>query len=139
MVNAEDTQTITKLCSNAIIIENVSSQESQQSTIDLLKKASRHDIPINSVDLVESFNKVDEDDITLYSGLSLPILTSTERMHVQTEKGKEINQHEVDGILNYVQQSQRFKELEFFYCLLPPTITSSSLANLKARNVKGKV
>ncbi|XP_071853446.1 uncharacterized protein [Apostichopus japonicus] len=133
---AEDIQTITELCSNVVVINNTSSQKSQKSTIKLLKKASRHDIPIDCVHLVRSFNKVDEDDITLYSGLSLPILTSIEIMSIQTENGREMNKHEVNGILNYVQHSQRFKQLSFLYCLLPPTITSSSLANLKARNVK---
>ncbi|XP_071853443.1 uncharacterized protein [Apostichopus japonicus] len=132
---AEDIQTITELCSNVVVINNTSSQKSQKSTIKLLKKASRHDIPIDCVHLVRSFNKVDEDDITLYSGLSLPILTSIEIMSIQTENGREMNKHEVNGILNYVQHSQRFKQLRFYYCLLPPTITSSSLANLKARNV----
>ncbi|XP_071851451.1 uncharacterized protein [Apostichopus japonicus] len=132
---AEDIQTITELCSNTVAIDNESSQESQKSTIELLKKASRHDIPIVGVVLAESFNKVDEDVITLYSGLSLPILTSIENMHIDTEEGREMNKHEVNGILNYVQHSQRFKTLSFDYCLLPPTITSSSLANLKARNV----
>ncbi|XP_071851467.1 uncharacterized protein [Apostichopus japonicus] len=132
---AEDIQTITELCSNAVIINNESSQESQKSTIELLKKASRHDIPIHSVVLLKSFNKVDEDDITLTSGLSLPILTSIENMGINTEEGREMNKHEVNGILNYVQHSQRFNTLSFRYCLLPPTIASSSLANLKARNV----
>ncbi|XP_071851997.1 uncharacterized protein [Apostichopus japonicus] len=132
---AEDIQTITELCSNVVGINNESSLESQKSAIELLKKASRHDIPIVSVVLVGSFNKVDEDDITLYSGLSLPILTSIERMNINTENGREMNKHEVNGILNYVQHSQRFKLLSFYYCLLPPTIASSSLANLEARNV----
>ncbi|PIK62360.1 hypothetical protein BSL78_00678 [Apostichopus japonicus] len=95
MVNAEDIQTITQLCSNTVVINNESSQQSQKSTIELLKKASRHD--------------VDEDDITLYSGLSLPIITSIEMMDIQTEEGREMNKHEVNGILNYLQHSQRFK------------------------------
>ncbi|XP_071853487.1 uncharacterized protein [Apostichopus japonicus] len=56
-------------------------------------------------------------------------------MNISTEDGREMNKHEVNGIINYVQHSQRFKELEFYYCLLPPTITSSSLANLRARKV----
>ncbi|XP_071853430.1 uncharacterized protein [Apostichopus japonicus] len=132
---ADDIQTITELCSNDVVIDNNSSQKSQKSAIELLKKASRHDIPIYCVYLDESFNKVDEDDITLYSGLSLPIIASIERMSIVTEEGREMNKHEVNGILNYLQHSQRFKQLEFYYCLLPPTITSSSLANLRARKV----
>ncbi|PIK38099.1 hypothetical protein BSL78_25064 [Apostichopus japonicus] len=80
---AEDIQDITELCSNGVIIDNKSSQESQKSTIELLKKASRHDIPILCG--LSVLNKVDEDDITLYSGLSLPILTSIEIWH-NTEK-----------------------------------------------------
>ncbi|PIK33728.1 hypothetical protein BSL78_29456 [Apostichopus japonicus] len=125
-----------RVCSNCRH-HNESSQESQKSTIELLKKASRHDIPIYGVGLDESFNKIDEDVITLYSGLSLPIITSIEKMGISTEKGREMNKHEVNGILNYVQHSQRFKRLGFRFCLLPPTIASSSLANLKARNVNG--
>ncbi|PIK46725.1 hypothetical protein BSL78_16414, partial [Apostichopus japonicus] len=88
MVNAEDIQAITELCSSPVFINNESSQESQKSTIELLKKASRHDIPIYGVYLVQSFNKVDEDDITLYSGLSLPILTSIEMMTIHEEGEK---------------------------------------------------
>ncbi|PIK34027.1 hypothetical protein BSL78_29148, partial [Apostichopus japonicus] len=110
---AEDIQTITELCSNVVVINNKSSLESQKSAIELLKKASRHEIPIDCVGLDESFNEVDEDVITLHSGLSLPILTSIERMGIHTEDGREMNKHEVNGILNYVQHSQRFKELGF--------------------------
>ncbi|XP_071852043.1 uncharacterized protein [Apostichopus japonicus] len=132
---AEDIPTITELCSNIVVIYKKSSQESQKSTIELLKKASSYDIPILGVGLLGSFNKVDGDDITLYSGLSLPILKSIEMMSIDTEEGREMNKHDVNGILNYLQHSQRFKLLGFMYCLLPPTIASSSLANLKARNV----
>ncbi|PIK41950.1 hypothetical protein BSL78_21199 [Apostichopus japonicus] len=44
---AEDIQTITELCSNVVVINNENSQESQKSTIELLKKASRHDVRIH--------------------------------------------------------------------------------------------
>ncbi|XP_071852054.1 uncharacterized protein [Apostichopus japonicus] len=56
-------------------------------------------------------------------------------MDIRTEEGREMNKYEVNGILNYLQHSQRFKALRFYFCLLPPTIASSSLRNLKARNV----
>ncbi|PIK34040.1 hypothetical protein BSL78_29140 [Apostichopus japonicus] len=133
---AEDIETITELCSNAVSIDNESSQQSQKSTIALLKKASTHDIPIFRVTLLDCFHKIDEENITVYSGLSLPILKSIKMMLIQAEKGREMNKHEVNGILNYVQQSQRFKTLSIYYCLLPSTITSASLANLNARKVE---
>ncbi|XP_071851405.1 uncharacterized protein [Apostichopus japonicus] len=129
---ADDIQTIKSLCSGTVAINNRTSESVQRSVIEVLVKASNHDIPIYSVDLVYSFNKVDEDDITLYSGLSLPILTSIERMYIDTENGREINKHEVNEILNYVQHSQRFKELGFKLCLLPSSIPSSALSGLKS-------
>ncbi|XP_071853557.1 uncharacterized protein [Apostichopus japonicus] len=129
---ADDIQTIKSLCSGTVAIDNRTSESVQRSVIEVLVKASNHDIPIFSVDLVRSFNKVDEDDITLYSGLSLPIITSIERMSIVTEAGREMNKHEVNGILNYLQHSQRFKQLVFDFCLLPSSIPSSALSGLKS-------
>ncbi|XP_071851409.1 uncharacterized protein [Apostichopus japonicus] len=129
---ADDIQTIKSLCSDTVAIDNRTSESVQRSVIEVLVKASNHDIPIYCVSLYESFNKVDEDDITLYSGLSLPIITSIEMMSIQTEDGREMNKHEVNGILNYLQHSQRFKALVFSRCLLPSSIPSSALSGLKS-------
>ncbi|XP_071851408.1 uncharacterized protein [Apostichopus japonicus] len=132
---ADDIQTIKSLCSGTVAINNRTSESVQRSVIEVLVKASNHDIPIYSVYLIDSFHKVDEDDITLYSGLSLPIITSIEGMNIQTEAGREMNKHEVNGILNYLQHSQRFKTLRFAFCLLPSSIPSSALSGLKSNIV----
>ncbi|XP_071839486.1 uncharacterized protein [Apostichopus japonicus] len=123
------------LLTGGVTIRSNDSRLLQRSTIQILDIAAKSDIPVFSVSLLGSFNKVEADGITLYSGLSLPILTSIERMSIYTEKGREMNKHEVNGILHYVQHSQRFKQLYLHNCLRPLSITSSSLANLKARNV----
>ncbi|PIK44453.1 hypothetical protein BSL78_18673 [Apostichopus japonicus] len=108
-----DIQTITEMCSGPLIIHRDTSESVQMSVIELLVEASNHDIPIYCVTLSRSFSKIDEDgNIILSSGLSLPIITSIENMGIQTEEGREMNKHEVNGILNYVQHSQRFKELQ---------------------------
>ncbi|XP_071851140.1 uncharacterized protein [Apostichopus japonicus] len=57
-------------------------------------------------------------------------------MTIQTEQGREMNKHEVNGILNYVQHSQRFKQLQFHDCLLPPYTPMHDLFNLISKNVK---
>ncbi|PIK35246.1 hypothetical protein BSL78_27929 [Apostichopus japonicus] len=112
----DDIQTITEMCSGALVIDRDTSESVQRSVIELLVKASNHDIPIYWVTLGWSFSKIDEDgNIILSSGLSLPVITSIERMHIQTEKGREMNEHEVSGIFKYVQHSQRFKAL--FYLI----------------------
>ncbi|PIK55444.1 hypothetical protein BSL78_07672 [Apostichopus japonicus] len=112
-IKPDDIQTITEMCSGGLVIQRDTSESVQRSVIELLVEASNHDIPIYSVNLNWSFSKIDEDgNIILSSGLSLPIITSIEIMYIQTEEGREMNKHEVNEILNYVQHSQRFKELE---------------------------
>ncbi|PIK47974.1 hypothetical protein BSL78_15182 [Apostichopus japonicus] len=136
-----DINTITEMCSDALVINRDNSESVQKSLIDLLLEASNRDIRIHRVSLVRSFSKINEDgNIILSSGLSLPILTSIERMHIQTEEDEKINIHEVNGILNYVQHSQRFKKLVLSDCLLPSSIPiGPSLSALKSRGVKGVV
>ncbi|PIK42616.1 hypothetical protein BSL78_20542 [Apostichopus japonicus] len=108
----DDIHTITEMCSGGLVIDRDTSESVQRSVIELLVEASKHDIPIYCVNLVWSFSKIDEDgNIILSSGLSLPIITSIEMMNIVTEKGREMNKHEVNGILNYLQHSQRFKQL----------------------------
>ncbi|XP_071851081.1 uncharacterized protein [Apostichopus japonicus] len=134
---ADDVQTITELCSQIVAIGNKDSVSVQRSAIELLLKASSHNIPIFCVNLNWSFSKIDEDgNIILYSGLSLPFITSIEVMFIQTEQGREMNKHEVNGILNYVQHSQRLKTLQFHDCLLPPYTPIQNLFNLISENVK---
>ncbi|XP_071851015.1 uncharacterized protein [Apostichopus japonicus] len=131
-------QTITEMCSGGLVINRDTSESVQGSVIELLVEASNHDIPIYCVTLALSFGKIDEDgNIILSSGLSLPIITSIERMEIQTEDGREMNTHEVNGILNYLQHSQRFEELVLTDCLLPSPISiGPSLSTLKSRGVK---
>ncbi|PIK38199.1 hypothetical protein BSL78_24966 [Apostichopus japonicus] len=108
----DDIQTITVMCSGDLVIDRNTSEPVQSSVIELLVEASNHDIPIFGVSLIRSFSKIDEDgNIILSSGLSLPIITSMEYLTIQTEEGREMNKHDVNGILNYVKHSQRFKEL----------------------------
>ncbi|XP_071852234.1 uncharacterized protein [Apostichopus japonicus] len=134
----DDIQTITEMCSGALVIHRDTSKSVQRSVIELLVEASNRDIPIYRVTLGCSIGKIDEDgNIILSSGLSLPIITSLERMKIQTEKGREINEHEVNGILNYVQRSQRLKKLHLMDCLLhSPIPIGPSLSALKFRGVK---
>ncbi|XP_071853658.1 uncharacterized protein [Apostichopus japonicus] len=133
----DDIQTITVMCSDALVIHRDTSESVQRSVIELLVEASNHDIPIHCVNLGWSFCKIDEDgNIILSSGLSLPIITSIEYISIQTEEGREMNKHEVNGILNYVQHSQRFQELLLRGCVLPSSIpVGSSLSTLKSRGV----
>ncbi|XP_071850912.1 uncharacterized protein [Apostichopus japonicus] len=133
----DDIQTITEMCSDSLAIHRDTSESVQRSVIEFLVEASNHDIPIFRVSLTRSFSKIDEDgNIILSSGLSLPILTSIERMTIQTEEGREMNKHEVNGILNYLQHSKRFKQLILDDCLLPSSIpVGPSLSTLKSRGV----
>ncbi|XP_071851012.1 uncharacterized protein [Apostichopus japonicus] len=133
----DDIQTITEMCSDALSIHRDTSESVQRSVIELLVEASNHDIPIDCVHLGWSFSKIDEDgNIILSSGLSLPIITSIEMMNIQTKKGREMNKHEVNGILNYVQHSQRFKELRLTDCLLPSSIpVGPTLSTLESQGV----
>ncbi|XP_071853529.1 uncharacterized protein [Apostichopus japonicus] len=133
----DDIQTIAEMCSGDLSIKRDISESVQRSVIEILVEASNHDIPIHCVNLVLSFSEIDEDgNIILSSGLSLPILTSIEELFIQTDNGSEMNEHEVNGILNYVQHSQRFKKLYLSDCLLPSSIPiGPSLSALKSRDV----
>ncbi|PIK35227.1 hypothetical protein BSL78_27946, partial [Apostichopus japonicus] len=134
----DDIQTIAEMCSGDLSIKSDSSESVQRSVIEFLVEASNHDIPIHCVNLVLSFSEIDKDgNIILSSGLPLPIVTSIEELFIQTEEGREMNKHEVNGILNYLQHSQRFKKLCLSDCLLPSSIPiGPSLSALKSRGVK---
>ncbi|PIK36844.1 hypothetical protein BSL78_26324, partial [Apostichopus japonicus] len=85
----DDIQTITEMCSGGLAINRDTSESVQSSVIELLVEASNHDIPIYRVTLALSFSKIDEDgNIILSSGISLPIITSIERMKIHTKKGR---------------------------------------------------
>ncbi|XP_071852251.1 uncharacterized protein [Apostichopus japonicus] len=134
----DDIHTITEMCSDALVIHRDTKKSVQRSVIELLVEASNRDLQIHRVTLVWSFSKIDEDgNIIVSSGLSLPILKSIERMSIQTEKGREMNKHEVNGIFNYVQHSPRFKKVVLSDCLLPSYLPiGSSLSALKSQDVK---
>ncbi|XP_071851128.1 uncharacterized protein [Apostichopus japonicus] len=134
---ADDVHTITELCSQDVVINSKDSMPVQRSAIELLLKASSHNIPIYWVNLALSFSKIDEDgNFILSSGLSLSILTSIERINIQTEEGREMDKHEVNGILNYIQHSPVFKQLQFHSCLLPPYTPLHDLFNLISQKVE---
>ncbi|XP_071852826.1 uncharacterized protein [Apostichopus japonicus] len=134
----DDIQTIIEMSPNGVDIDRDTSVSVQRSVIELLVEASNHDIPISRLNLNLSFSKIDEDgNIILSSGLSLPIITSIENMYIQREYGGEMNKHEVNGILNYLQHCQRFRILLISDCLLPSSIpVGPSLSTLKSRGVK---
>ncbi|PIK42682.1 hypothetical protein BSL78_20465, partial [Apostichopus japonicus] len=134
----DDIQTITEMCSGGLAINGDTSESVQSSVIELLVEASNHDIPIYRVTLALSFSKIDEDgNIILSSGISLPIITSIERMKIHTKKGREVNKNEVNGILNYVHHSQRLKVLRLYNCQLPSSIPiGPSLSALQSQGVE---
>ncbi|XP_071852843.1 uncharacterized protein [Apostichopus japonicus] len=137
-IESKDENSLRSLCSSIVFLDKTDSKQLQMSTILLLEIASSHNIPTYRVTLGWSFSKIDEDgNIILSSGLSLPIITSIERMNIQTEKGREMNKHDVNEILNYVQHSQRLKALFLYDCVLPSSIpVGPSLSTLKSRGVK---
>ncbi|PIK51965.1 hypothetical protein BSL78_11173 [Apostichopus japonicus] len=135
---ADDKETVAEMCADVVVISNNNDKLLQESAIELLEKASSRDIRISRVYLHESFSSLTENIMHLRSGLSLPILKSLETIGIETEKGREIDHFEMVGILNYGLQSQRFKKLRFFFCVLPfAVLDDTALTSVKRKNVTG--
>ncbi|XP_071851825.1 uncharacterized protein [Apostichopus japonicus] len=126
-MTADDVDTITKLCLEIVTIANDDSELQQGSIIQLMEKASSHNIPIYVLSIFKSFSHVDECDVILRSGLRLSGPSSVCDVSIYTEDGREMTQQEIFDILMYIQQSQRLTKLTFFFCLLPELIPVRSI------------
>lgn len=62
-------------------------------------------ISIFCVKLFQSFHSAGENDIILSSGRFLPVLSSLERMEIDTEEGREINDNDTSSIFRYLVES----------------------------------
>ncbi|WP_411026547.1 hypothetical protein, partial [Salmonella sp. s54395] len=103
----------------------------------IMELASKKKIPISCLVLDQSFERVENGDIILQSGLVLISLSSLENMEIITEEGREFTEGEVIDIMTYAQESARLKELSFKDSLLPLSFSPASIPKtLKLRNVK---
>ncbi|WP_411026894.1 hypothetical protein, partial [Salmonella sp. s55044] len=79
-------QTITDLVAARIVITNEDSKLLQRSTVQIMVLASKKKIPISCLVLDQSFERVENGDIILQSGLVLTSLLSLEKMEIITEE-----------------------------------------------------
>ncbi|XP_071852000.1 uncharacterized protein [Apostichopus japonicus] len=132
----DDVDTVKRICTELVDIGSDDSELLQRCTIQLLENASHHDIPISKLLMKWSYSKVDKGDIVLQSGLCLPILSTLEKLSVNASSA-ELTEEDVIGLLNYGVQSRRFKELWFYRCKLPTSISPAMIPETaKSRNIK---
>ncbi|PIK47133.1 hypothetical protein BSL78_15984 [Apostichopus japonicus] len=86
---------------------------------------------------LESFRSADKDNIFLANGKSVPVMPALEELQIKTNKGTELNQDQVLGLLSYARHCQRLKKLSFIDCLLPLYLSVGSLSPFtKLRNIQ---
>ncbi|XP_071855448.1 NLR family CARD domain-containing protein 4-like [Apostichopus japonicus] len=130
--------TVMDLCSIEVAISYNHSKLLQRSTFQLLEIASRFDIPIYCVNLLDCVPRVDESGLNLIleSGLSLSILSSLLKLEIG-DYNRTLTSEEWAAILSYSSQCTSLKELTFDSYYLPDTIPVGSIpSSLKSRNVK---
>lgn len=126
-----------KECAEDVCIRNDDNILKQKSTLQLIKIASHHKIPITSVWLWYSFSSVDQSakNIILKSGLSLPNLQAIKEI-VILEEGREITENEAVPIFDFVVNCKTLASLGFTRCLLPRSFQNESSLNLlKSRSI----
>ncbi|XP_071851079.1 uncharacterized protein [Apostichopus japonicus] len=121
-------------------VTSIGSDESkllQRSTLQILGVASKHKIPVSCLVLDKSFANADQNEITLKSGLRVPIMLLLEKLEIRMEKGIEVTQEELLSVWRYVQQCQKLKRLSFIDCFLPASIPVEHISSvIKSRHLK---
>ncbi|PIK35495.1 hypothetical protein BSL78_27680 [Apostichopus japonicus] len=118
---------VREICSDVLIIRDNDNKLIQRSTVQVLDIASKCDIQIDDLYMVETFSKADKDNIVLRSGLSLGNLSTVIKIGVTTEEGRKLTEEDVIGLLLYAEQSKGLRELWFRNCPLPETIHPNSI------------
>ncbi|PIK47018.1 hypothetical protein BSL78_16108 [Apostichopus japonicus] len=122
----DDPSTVSRLCSEMIEIRNEHSYLLQKCTIELLLNASKCNISISDLWLINSFRTTDGVYIILRSKLRLACPSSVEKLWIQEDKN-EITETSCLEIMKFVQQSKQIKELVFYKCLVPRSISPESI------------
>ncbi|PIK53625.1 hypothetical protein BSL78_09478 [Apostichopus japonicus] len=121
-------------------VTSIGSDESkllQRSTLQILGVASKHKIPVSCLVLDKSFANADQNEITLKSGLRVPIMLLLEKLEIRMEKGREVTQEELLSVWRYVQQCQKLKRLSFNHCFLPASIPVEHISSvIKSKHLK---
>ncbi|PIK37701.1 hypothetical protein BSL78_25463 [Apostichopus japonicus] len=130
-------KTVRGLCSDGMIIRSSDSRLLQRSNIQLLDIASRKKIQVPFLQLDHSFKVAHQKDVTLESGLSLPVLLSIEKLVFTTQAEHEISQENMLGVVRYGQQCLQLKTIAFHgKFALPLSLTGETLiSNMNSRSI----
>ncbi|XP_071852014.1 uncharacterized protein [Apostichopus japonicus] len=134
----KDKESLRQLCSGKVVIEENDHYFKQCLTIISVQTASYHDIPISCVYLGSCSPRVDESGLNLIlkSGLSLPILSSLQKL-VIFDDHRTLTNEDLAAILSYSSQCTSLKELKVSWYNLPDTIPVGFIpSSLKSRDVK---
>lgn len=128
---------LSQLCSKEVTLRHEDSKFLQWSTSQLLQIASRHEISISTVWLVDCCKCVDDltSNIQLHSNVYLPALTTLKQLWIQ-ESDKTFSLKETAGILQYSSRCTSLEVVRFYNCILPKTVTTDSLTDLRPRDVQ---
>ncbi|KAJ8049687.1 Protein NLRC5 [Holothuria leucospilota] len=130
-------KTIEKFCENIITIHGDHNELHHKSTIQQLEIASRQDISITHLWLYNCFESVNFTwkQILLTSGAKIPKLYTLQALDIR-ESHKEMTKQETESILQYCVWCPELRAIKFVYCLMPQSISTTSLDPLRKRNTK---
>ncbi|PIK37063.1 hypothetical protein BSL78_26109, partial [Apostichopus japonicus] len=130
-------ETVKGLCSGGMIIRSSDSRLLQRSNIQLLEIASRKKIEVPCLHLDHSFKLAQQNEVTLESGLSVPVLLSIGKLVFTTQAEHEISQDNMLGVFKYGQQCLQLKTLAFHgKFVLPLSLTVETLkSNMNSRSI----
>ncbi|PIK36251.1 putative NACHT, LRR and PYD domains-containing protein 3-like [Apostichopus japonicus] len=130
-------QAVKELVSKSVELNGLHSRLLQRSKIQILELASKKEIPITELRLVESYVRIQKDSLVLRSGLLLKGLSTVAKIGITTEDGRKLTEDDVIGILKYGQHSNSFQELWFYNCPLPQSVNPDLIPkDIKSRKIE---
>ncbi|PIK55062.1 hypothetical protein BSL78_08012 [Apostichopus japonicus] len=133
----EDLEMLKSICSGGMALRRTDSRLLQRANIQFLEIASRKKIGVPCLQLDHSFKVAQQNEVTLESGLSVPVSLSIEKLVFKTPAEHEISQENMLGVVKYGQRCLQLKTLAFHgQFVLPLSLTVEKLkSNMNSRSI----
>ncbi|PIK37702.1 hypothetical protein BSL78_25464 [Apostichopus japonicus] len=130
-LETKDQHSLTKMCSGTVTLHKNDTNEYHRSVILLLQIAASQQIEVPCLQLDHSFKVAQQNEVTLESGLSVPVLLSIEKLVFKTQAEHEISQENMLEVVKYGQRCLQLKTLAFHgKFVLPLTLTVETLKSI---------
>ncbi|XP_071852260.1 uncharacterized protein [Apostichopus japonicus] len=146
MLEQEDkTDRLIKIVSDLVLssVMTISKDESkvmQRSTLQILDVASKKQVPISCLLLDKSLSEASDKGISLESGFHIPVLSTIKKIEIRSEKGTELTNDQLLGVVSYAQQCHKLTKLMFIDCLLPLSFSTKFVSTfLNSKHPQGMI